>query len=248
LTNLPQIKSLRPIRYTNWWNVVGAATAEKRVEKIPVETLVDAFFDISGLTGKGSLSAPELTGLIGKLPESEGKQALLGWVRDGVTAISDLRTRTSAYFGGILGQASLTFKAKARSFVIISSIAVTLLFGVDSIQLAKDLWTDAGLRSLAAQQAQVAGAQTETAPDFNTLISQLGVLSFRVGWWSTPKTALPTSPINWLTYVLMKFAGLGITAGAVSQGSSFWYDLLKKITGSTSAPAIGSGDGRGPAG
>ena len=38
LTNLPQIKALRPIRYANWWNVFGAGTEEKRVEKIPAST------------------------------------------------------------------------------------------------------------------------------------------------------------------------------------------------------------------
>src|SRR5512135_3417557 len=57
LTNLPQIKALRPVRYVNWWNVFGAGTEEKKVEKIPVATLVDAFFDLSGLTSKGVMNA-----------------------------------------------------------------------------------------------------------------------------------------------------------------------------------------------
>ena len=42
LKNLPQIKALRPIRYANWWSVFGAGTEEKKVEKIPVATLVRA--------------------------------------------------------------------------------------------------------------------------------------------------------------------------------------------------------------
>lgn len=248
LTNLPQIKALRPIRYTNWWNVFGAGTAEKKLERVPVETLVEAFFDLTGLTSKGSLSASELTTLVGKLPESEGKQALLGWINEGVTAISDLRDRTSDFFGGMLGQASMTFKARARSFVIMLSIAVTLLFGVDTIQVAKDLWTDAGLRTIAAQQAHIATAQGETAPDINALIDQLSALSFRFGWLRTPKTGLPASTGDWLSFVGLKLAGLGITATAVSQGSSFWYDLLKKLTGSNATPPLGSVDGSGPVG
>jgi hypothetical protein len=242
LTNLPQLRALRPIRYANWWNVIGAGTAEKKLEKVPVETLVDAFFDLSGLTARGSLSADELTSLLGKLPESEAKQAMLGWVRQGVTAVSELRSRTSDYFGGLLSQASLTFKAKARSFVIISSVVITLAFGTDSIQLAKDLWVDAGLRGLAAQQAQVAAAPTATAPEINALIEQLGAISFRVGWWRAEAVPLPTSPLDWLRFVALKLAGLGITAAAVSQGSSFWYDLLRKMTGAPSnAPATSSG-------
>jgi hypothetical protein len=239
ITSLPQVKALRPIRYANWWNVFGAGTEEKKVEKIPVETLLDAFFDLSGLTSKGSMNADELTSLIGKLPESEAKQAMLNWIHQGVTTLSDLRSRTGAYFAGMLNQAALTFRAKARSVVIVLSIVVTLLFGTDSIQLARDLWTDAGLRSIAAQQATVAAGQQSSPSQFNNLLDQLNLLSLRVGWWNMPRTALPSSTSDWLGYVLMKLVGLGITATAVSQGSSFWYDLLKRIAG---APSAGSAD------
>lgn len=248
LTNLPQLQALRPIRYARWWNVFGSGTEEKKLERIPVETLVDAFFDLSGLTSRGSLSADELTGLIGKLPESEGKHAMLGWIRQGVTALSDLRSRTSEYFGGLLTQAGLTFKARARSFVIISSIVITVLFGVDSIQLAKELWTDAGLRTLAAQQAQIAASQPEGTTDVNALLDQLSALSFRIDWWRARPQALPSSAMGWLSYVVLKLAGLGITAVAVSQGSSFWYDLLRRLTGSPSTGQAASGDGVGAAG
>jgi hypothetical protein len=248
LTGLPQIKALRPIRYANWWNVFGAGTEEKKLEKIPAETLVEAFFDVSGLSGRGSLNADELTSLIGKLPDSDGKRALLGWVQQGVTAISDLRERTHDYFGGMLGQAAMTFKAKARSSVIISSIVITLLFGTDSIQLAKDLWTDAGLRNLAASQAELATSPTSSRTDLDALIARLGVLSFRTGWWRTPTAGLPTSPLDWLASIALKLTGLGITAVAVSQGSSFWYDLLKKFAGSSGSPAPASVDDGGAVG
>ncbi len=248
LTQLPQIKALQPIRYSNWWNVFGAATEEKKVERIPVDTLVDAFFDISGLSQQGSLNADELTSLISKLPESEGRTAMLTWIQQGITAASDLRTRTTEYFAGVLNQASATFKARARSFVIILSIGVTLLFGTDSIQLAKELWTDAGLRSLAVEQINVATAPTATAPNVTDLVQQLGALSVQVGWWRGTDLPSQGSLGDWITFILLKIAGLGITAIAVSQGSSFWYDLLKKATGQSSAPSAASGDGLGPVG
>jgi hypothetical protein len=248
LTGLPQIKALQPVRYANWWNVFGAATEEKKVEKIPVETLVDAFFDISGLTGRGSLNADELTSLISKLPDSEGKRAILTWVQQGVTAVSELRSRTTEYFAGVLNQAASTFRAKARSFVIVCSIMITLLFGTDSIQLAKDLWTDGGLRSLAAGQATAATAPAAASPDLNALMGQMGALSYSLGWWRAESIPLASTPGNLFTLILVKVAGLGITAAAVSQGSSFWYDLLKKATGQGGSPTSQPGDPSGPAG
>ncbi len=242
LTNLPQIKALRPIRYANWWNVFGAGTEEKRVEKIPASTLVNAFFDVSGLTNcKPSANPDELTGLISSLPDSEGKQALLHWVQQGVTDVNDLRNRTTDYFTGILNQAASTFKARARSFVILLSVAVTLLFGTDTIQVAKDLWADAGLRTIAAQQVGVVTAQQGTAPDLTALVNQLGTLSFRMGWWQISGLPAAATPIDWLKFGLLKFAGLAITAVAVSQGSSFWYDILKKLTGAPAPAAVGDG-------
>ncbi len=242
LTNLPQIKALRPIRYANWWNVFGAGTEEKRVEKIPASTLVDAFFDLSGLTCKQNFSADELTALLNQLPESEGKHAMLNWVQQGVTELNDLRGRTSDYFTGVLNQAQATFKARARSIVILLSLLVTLAFGTDSIQLAKDLWADSGLRDLAAQQARAVAAQPQgDATQVTGLVSDLSIYSVRLGWWQAQSLPAQTTPLNWLVFVALKLAGLGITAVAVSQGSSFWYDILKRITGQSS-PA-GSSDG-----
>ena len=157
IKNLPQIKALQPIRYGHWWNVFGAGTAPKKIERIPVETLVDAFFDLTGLTSQGSLNARELTDLIGKLPESDGKQALLGWVTQGVTALNDLRERTSAYFGGMLGQAAQTFRAKARSIVIIAS--------VDGHAAVRDGHDPVGKAALGEREPESAGIATGGGAD-----------------------------------------------------------------------------------
>jgi hypothetical protein len=249
LTDLPQIKALRPIRYANWWSVLGAGTEEKKVEKIPAGTLVNAFFDVTGLTAQQSMSAEDLTALISKLPDSEGKQALLHWIQQGVININDLRTRTNDYISGILNQAAFTFKARARSFVIIFSVLITLLFGTDSIQLAKDLWADAGLRAVAAQQASIITSQQAQAPDMTALFDQLSSLSFRIGWWQAQNLPASKNLVDWLNFILLKLLGLGITAVAVSQGSSFWYDLLKKVTGTSSVAGATSSDvSGGPAG
>ena len=120
-------------------------------------------------------------------------------------------------------------------------MAVTLLFGVDTLQLATDLSTDAGLRSLAAEQARYAASQPEAPTGLSTLANQLGTLSFHIGWWRDQGIPAPAATPDWLKYLMLKQIGLGITAAAVSQGSSFWYDMLTRLTGS--AAALGSGRG-----
>jgi hypothetical protein len=244
LTNLPQMKALRPIRYKGFLSVFGSATEPKRIEKIPVATLVDAYFDITGLTGNKELNLLQLAELVDKLPDSEGKQAFINWINQGVTNINDLRARTTAYFTGLMDQAAATFKANARSFVIMLSLVITLLFGTDSIQLAKTLWNNAELRALAAAKAQMVVAQEGANASIDDLIKELGDLTIRIGWWQSDHPAAGAATMDWVWFVVLKALGLGLTAAAVSQGSSFWYDVLKKLSApATSTSSSKSSDG-----
>jgi hypothetical protein len=205
---------------------------------------VDAYFDIVGLTSKKDLGLLELADLVDKLPPSEGKRAFIKWINQGVTNVTDLRARTTAYFTGMMDQAAATFRARARSFVIIISIGVTILFGTDSIQLAKTLWNNADLRAIAAAQADVVVAREGANANLSDLIDSLGAYSIKIGWWQTEQFPQTGSAGDWALYILLKAIGLGVTAMAVSQGSSFWYDLLKKVTApATSTSSSKSSDG-----
>lgn len=243
---LPQIQALRPIRYKNLLSVFSAATEPKMVEKIPVSTMVDSFFDFSGLTEKGEMQAQELIALLNNLPDSEAKRAFLTWANQGVTSLRDLRLRATDYFNGVLEQAAATFRARARSFVIMLSIAITLLFGTDTIQLAQNLWQSADLRAIAAAQAQAVVAQEGPQMNIDDLAAELEKYSIKIGWWQTQKLPATGNPADWAYFLFLKTLGLSITAMAVSQGSSFWYDLLKKVTNpgkALSSPASVSSGG-----
>ncbi len=244
LKNLPQIQALRPIRYKGFLSVFGSVTEPKMIEKIPVATLVDSFFDIAGLTSKKEMSLLELAELIDKLPDSEGKKAFINWINQGVTNIADLRTRTTAYFTGMMEQAAETFRARARSFVIILSVGVTILFGTDTIQLARALWTNAELRAIAAAQADAVVAREGANADLSNIIDDLSAFSIKIGWWQTQQFPQNSDVMDWISFIFLKVIGLSITAAAVSQGSSFWYDLLKKV----SSPATSSSSSKSSGG
>lgn len=243
---LPQLQALRPIRYKGLLGFVTSATEPKKLEKIPAATLVDSYFDFVGLTASKEFELDELKELITAFPDSEGKQAMLKWVGQGVTNIEELRKRTSMYFAGVMDQASATFRSNARSFVIVLSILLTFLLGTDSIQLAQTLWSNAGLRAIAVAQATVAVQQDNAASqDIDALIQQLLDLNIvKIGWWQTD---LPQTGVfnEWALFIVLKIVGLGLTAVAVSQGSSFWYDLLKKIVTPTRGGGGDSSEAKG---
>lgn len=245
LLKLPQIQALRPIRYKDFFSVFASVTEPKKIEKIPVAILVDSFFDLAGLTTKKEMDLLQLAELIDKLPDSEGKKAFINWINQGVTNIADLRTRTTAYFNGMMEQAAETFRARARSFVIILSIGITVLFGTDTIQLAKALWSSAELRAIAAAQADAVVAREGANADLSNIIDDLGAFSIRLGWWQTQQLPENGNVGDWALFIVLKIVGLGLTAAAVSQGASFWYDLLKKIaspaTSTSSSKSTGGG-------
>ena len=243
---LPQLKALRPIRYKGVLGFLTSATEPKMLEKIPTSALVESYFDFVGLTASKEFQADELKELISAFPESEGKQAMLKWVGQGVTKIEDLRKRTTMYFSGVMEQASATFRSNARSFVIILSILITFLLGTDSIQLAQTLWNNAGVRALAVAQAELVVRQDDAEARMDDLIQQLLDLNIvRIGWWQTELPPAGSSAANWVVFVVLKVIGLGLTAAAISQGSSFWYDLLKKVTSPTTSSSSSTSSGGG---
>lgn len=241
---LPQLQALRPIRYKGALGFLTSSTEPKKLEKIPTGALVESYFDFVGLTASKEFELDELKQLISAFPESEGKQAMLKWVGQGVTTIEELRKRTTMYFSGVMEQASATFRSNARSFVIILSLLITFLLGTDSIQLAQTLWNNAGVRALAVAQAELVVRQDDAEARMDDLIQQLLDLNIvRIGWWQTELPPAGSSVANWVVFVVLKVIGLGLTAAAISQGSSFWYDLLKKITSPTTSSSSSTSSG-----
>jgi hypothetical protein len=251
---LPQMQALRPIRYKKWYSFISSATEPKMLEKIPVTTLVDSYFDFVGLTASKEITGDGLKELISAFPDSEGKRAIAKWVGQGVTDLEELRKRTTAYFTGTMEQAASTFRSNARSFVIMLSILLTFFLGTDSIQLAQTLWTNAGVRAAVVAQAQMevqrqaedGGVVSEERID--DLIQQLIDLDIvKIGWWQTdlPPTGANFNLEVWVRFSVLKLIGLSLTVLAVSQGSSFWYDLLKKVVSKGGSSSSKDGEAKG---
>lgn len=236
LVSMPQIRSLAPVRFPGWLGVFtpGLKLVEKKVEKVPVSNLVDAFFDLTKIDVNAT--GEELLAAINKLPISEGKTEMLRLVNSGVTHASDLRAKMGLWFDGLLDQASAQFKALARRYVILFSLALTLILGVDSIDLFKQLWASPDMRAIAAVKAQAYIAQNGYAADTGPLLADLDQFNVKIGWDSLTKNMPdPLYLQDFVKFWFWKAIGLLMTTVAVSQGSSFWYDILRKLTDAKAA-------------
>jgi hypothetical protein len=86
--------------------------------------------------------------------------------------------------------------------------------------------------------------QDDAEARMDDLIQQLLDLNIvRIGWWQTELPPAGSTVGQWVLFSVLKVLGLGLTAAAISQGSSFWYDLLKKITTPSSSSSSSSSGG-----
>jgi hypothetical protein len=136
---LPQLESLKSIRYDGFWGAILRKTKiNDKIESIPITNLVDAFFDFCKIGNEKKKYTPkELLKLANALPDSEGKNKLISIINNGVTEVDELRTKISMWFGGLMDQVAMQYKAYTRYVVILLSVLVTVAFAVDSIDLAR---------------------------------------------------------------------------------------------------------------
>lgn len=190
---------------------------------------------------------------IQQLPEgSKARKALANAMDFGVNDINQARARIEAWYDDAMKNVGDLFGRQVRRWVIFISFIVTLTMGGDTIALARAIIIQPVDMSAvedilnqyppevttppAENEASIAQIQGQVQL-ISDIIQSLEGLQLPLPWWRAP---LPTTTEGWATMIL----GLMFTWLAVSQGSSFWYDILKAIKpgGSPPPPPPKSGD------
>jgi hypothetical protein len=227
----PLVTSLQPIRLSPVVGFFTGKTKEYKTEKIPAATFLQAFIGQSVATFQTvDEIKTQVNKSIASLPDSsEFKKEITQLLNEAGDNATQLRTTIESWFDGVMKKSSAIFTAHARRIVILLALVVTLVTGVDSIDIAKQLWNQPNLRAVAAAKATEISQGGELEPNIQALVDKLDELSldYHNDWWNTRNT--PEAPNS----ILLKVLGLGITWIAVAQGSSFWYDVMKKVTSIT---------------
>lgn len=174
---------------------------------------------------KKALEEAHTDGLITKTT----KEALLGMIDSGVKNLNGVHKSIETLFDETMIKISSLYKQYARRIAIIVSLIVTLVSGVDSIAIVRHLWQTPSLQQAAAIKADEYLKEPSDA-DLETYIAELDALGLPVFW---DFDALPDDVGGWG----LKVMGLLFTWLAASQGSSFWYQVLKRVrTVATTSP------------
>ncbi|HWZ12089.1 MAG TPA: hypothetical protein VNX22_03000 [Acidobacteriaceae bacterium] len=183
-------------------------------------------------------------------------EALLALVVDANNNVEKLQRNLENWFNDGMDRVSGWYKKYTQKVLLVIGLVLAIAFNVDAIRVAHTLWFDRdarqGMVSAAndyMQQHQAPGTNS-TSPDEIAQRMRNSVSAFRdvsnetllpIGWRHTPQeywnTLLPKSApdrartIRWtaLGALLATMAGWLITAGALSLGAPFWFDILNKF-------------------
>ena len=236
----PLITALKPVRLTPIVGFFTGQTAEYSTEKIPTGIFLTAVLGrgIDTYQTFDEVKQAAENALNGLPDTSRLKNDVTKLINEAEGNLAQLRYSLESWFDGVMDKASATFAIHARRIVVALALVVTLVSGVDSIDIALQLWNQPNLRAVASAKAVQIADGGELEPDIKVLVSTLEELEldYHNDWWNTRNS--PDAP----NATLMKVIGLAITWVAVAQGSSFWYDVMKKVTsiarssGSSSSP------------
>jgi hypothetical protein len=217
--NHPLIKNLQPKRAEFSGKVWDA-----KVDKIPPATFSMTLFDIMAPDAADGNKLEQIKNTIKGLPDGELKTTLNSLIDATVNDIQTARENVERWYDDMMQNVSRLYTQHARHIAIICALVVTLAVDGDSINVATQLWNQPTLRAAAAAKAE---EYLQQAPEDPTKALEELAMPIPI-LWTTP---LPQDAQGWLVKIL----GLVITWVAVSQGSSFWYDVLKraKSAGST---------------
>jgi hypothetical protein len=222
-----RIQNLQPKRL----NFLSTSLTTYKVADIPASSFALTLLDVLA-PGEKSDPMAELRSAIGDLPNGKAKDSLLSMINSGVQSLEDTRRLVEGWYDDAARNISLVFTQHARRIVIVIAAAITLLTGVDSVAIAQNLWEEPSRRAAVTAQTDQF-IQEQPGSDIQSFLSSLEELNIPLLW---NFNNLPDDVGGWG----QKIAGLIITWVAISQGSSFWYDVLKKVR---SGGATGAGTG-----
>jgi hypothetical protein len=239
----PCVHNLQEVRWFPWVQNQNKKQQEKRrlplgemrkcqVDRIPAATFARTLFDIlaPGTEGKGTVQ--DIKAGVAALPDGELKNSLMVAIHGGIDTLEAAQQRIEGWYNDAMKGVTALYMHHTRRFVLWLTLGITVLLGVDSIDIGTSLWREPTVRAaVAAQLDQFVQEQPED--DVSAFVSQLEGTRIPI-FWSGAR--LPRDILGWV----WKAGGLLITWLAASQGSSFWYDLLKQVR---SAPASGGAKG-----
>jgi hypothetical protein len=227
LLNHPWMEVLRP-KKAKWFN---KNSKPLEVNWIPAETFSTILADVLAPKEPGEDLLAGIIKTVALLPPGQAKTQLGTLVTMGVQSIEDFKTNVETWFNDAMRGVSQVYAERMRRIVVLVSFILVMVGNLDSIAISEALWQAPATRELVVSiaNAQVSAIEEaeSAAPDFEdipVLVEEFEAAGVPLLWKAD---SMPDSFESWV----LKALGLCLSWGAAALGSSFWYDILKRLRG-----------------
>ena len=223
---------------------------------VPSRNFAMALLDVLKPDGSTGTAFSRIQFGIQKLPSGTVKQALSTFVEHAAGDAEALQKRIESWFDDSMDRLTGEYKRHTQAWMIGLALVAAMVLNVDSISLARTLWTDPAVRSamVGAAQQYVDRNGQQTAADAKQRLQDascaLEKLPLPIGWTlQTPKKMDPPPACDAVALQITDFkdvlqavkerlssnawiwmiVGWVLTALAVSFGAPFWFDALKNL-------------------
>ncbi len=194
---------------------------------------------------------------VSALPVGETRIALQSLLKNANQNVHQFHTDVENWYNETMDRATGWYKRKVQFALVIIGLCISILVNADTFEIASTLANDPEARKhivemavAYVENAEEQGNNESTTPasgdslentrqkiealnaKIDKLVNeQIASTSTVLGMGWSAENCMPGG-LSWLQkawWVLLKILGWGITALAISLGSTFWFDILKKL-------------------
>ena len=209
---------------------------------LPAETFAAAIIDMIVPDERGTTSMDTVIDGITALPEP-ARSTFLALAKTSRGSTTAFRTSVARWYDDNMTRVSGWYKRHVTLILIGLALVVTITCNINTITLARSLYTNQDAREALVNQASAvtscpAGQTTECTRQATEAVNKLGQTSLPMFWQTTnPSCAAATAHCSTLERVgldsvsgwVIAIVGWLITIGAISMGAPFWFNLLNKV-------------------
>lgn len=208
---------------------------------VPSRTFMAALLGLGDREAGAARTTDDVKAAISNISNVRVQRALTTLLDQAEGDVARFQASAEQWFDDSMERVSGWYRRKVQIALLIIGTVVVLVLNVDTVQVARHLWSDEAVRNAVVASANAEAADQRAQPDdiaeMAKTVNELEELAIPLGWSvaddATPETPNPQRlawPWDDWEWFLAKLVGLILTVAALSLGAPFWFDLLSKVS------------------
>jgi len=208
---------------------------DEKPSYIPAKTFSTVLFDHldlvvpTDIVGQAAARQASVDQLLANAPEGQLKKVLTTFLKQTNNDIAKTQTLVENWFDDSMTSLSEWYKTKTKIVLLGIGLATCVLMNADTINIVKVLSKNDQMRAAIVAQSQVIVSQEKLLEDKKQAIKELTAVELPIGYDFEHKPFAAALAEPWEKTHWWCLFGWLFSAGAVSLGAPFWFDMLNKL-------------------